>query len=368
MTPVKSRQRQSPKQNQVAEALRREILDGKLKPKTRLPSQPEVARRFKVSAVTAHLAVTRLAREGFVYSRKRHGTFVSEKPPHLNNYALVFWNDPVSQSGAQWSRYYTALTNEAIGIQQREGRRMLLFHGIDQHVDSDDRQRLMSYIESKRLGGIIFANTPHELAGTPIVEQPGIPRVALMSAHGFDFPGVEVDADGWQRRALDQMVAQGRKRIALLMLGRVSYFDDEMNKLCAERNLSIPLHWRIAVGHYNAAEASRIVQLLMQLPPSERPNGLVITDDNLVEHALAGLIAARVHVPEDVAVVGHCNFPYPPPSVVPITRLGFHIGQALQVALELLDRQRRGEVVPKKTTLPALLEAEAAQVVNAPVT
>src|ERR1043166_8134668 len=171
MTSAKTRQRQSPKQNHIAEVLRREILDGKFKPKTRLPSQPEVARRFKVSGVTAHLAMTRLAREGFVYSRKRHGTFVSEKPPHLNNYALVFWNDPVSESGAHWSRYYTALSNEAIGIQQREGRRLLQFHGVDQHVDSEDRQRLMSYIESQRLGGIIFANTPHQLIGTPIVEQ-----------------------------------------------------------------------------------------------------------------------------------------------------------------------------------------------------
>jgi len=367
MSPAKSHQRQTPKQNQVAEALRREILDGTHKPKTRLPSQPEVARRFKVSAVTAHLAMTRLAREGFVYSRKRHGTFVAEKPPHLNNYALVFWNDPVSQSGAQWSRYYTALTNEAIGIQQREGRRMLLFHGVDQHVDGEDRQRLTSYLESRRLGGIIFANTPHELAGTPIVDQPGIPRVSMMSARGFDFPGVDFDGDGWQQRALDVMVAQGRKRVAILMLSSVSYTDEILDKLCAERGISMPLHWRHTVGFKNESEASRIVQLLMQLPPSERPNGLVITDDNLVEHALAGLVAARVHVPEDIAVVGHCNFPYPPPRVVPITRLGYHIGQALRVCLDLLDRQRRGEVVPMETTLPALFEDEAARVANVPV-
>jgi DNA-binding LacI/PurR family transcriptional regulator len=225
----------------------------------------------------------------------------------------------------------------------------------------------MSYIESQRLGGIIFANTPHEIAGTPIIEQAGIPRVALLSAHGFDFPGVEFDGDGWQQRAFDQLAAQGRKRVALLMLNAPSYMDEVLDKLCVERGLSMPLHWRHTVGAYNASEARRIVQLLMQLPPSERPNGLVITDDNLVEHALAGLVAARVHVPEDIAVVGHCNFPYPPPSVVPITRLGYHIGQALRICLDLLDRQRRGEVVPKRTTLPALFEEEAAQVVAAPV-
>ena len=93
----------------------------------------------------------------------------------------------------------------------------------------------------------------------------------------------------------------------------------------------------------------------------------MIVDDNLVEHALAGLIAARVQVPDDVAVVGHCNFPYPPPSVMPITRLGFHMGQGLRACLDLLDRQRRGEAVPKRTTLPALTEEEAGKLSHAAV-
>jgi len=355
--------KQTPQQNRVVEELRNSILDGQLKPETKLPSQSELARRFKVSGVTAHLAVARLTREGFLHSRQRAGTFVTERPPHLNNYALVFWNDPVSNSGAHWSRYYMALTNEAIGIQQREGRRMLLFHGVDQHVDGEDRQRLTSYIESRRLGGLIFANTPYELSGTPIVEQPGIPRVSMMGAPGFDFPGVEVDADGWHERALDQMVALGRKRVAVLMVGQISHTDEVLDKLSAERGWVIPQHWRLPV---NPSGTTRIVRLLMQLPPNERPNGLVIADDNLVEHALAGLITARVQVPDDVAVVAHCNFPYPPPSVMPITRLGFHIGQGLRACLNLLDRQRRGEAVPKRTTLPALFEEEAVQVVNAP--
>src|SRR5262249_54437430 len=131
--------------------------------------------------------------------------------------------------------------------------------------------------------------------------------------------------------------------------------------------LTMPLFWRHIIAVQNLSEAGRVTQLLMQLPREERPNGLVICDDNIVEHSLAGLVAANVRVPDDVAVVTHCNFPYPPPSVLPVTRLGHHIGQTLHTCLDLLDRQRRGETVAKLTMIPALFEEEAAQVANAPV-
>ena len=183
MTSAKARQRQTPKQNQVAEVLRRQILDGTLKPKTRLPSQPEVARRFKVSAVTAHLAMTRLAREGFVFARKRHGTFVAEKPPHLNNYALVFWNDPVSQSGAQWSRYYTALTNEALTPQLQA----LLPRG---------RGYMLLLVQEGQRRGEIRADVP----------APEIARMFqqfMFGTHVVWSLHPDPDLDGWLDQALD---------------------------------------------------------------------------------------------------------------------------------------------------------------------
>jgi len=358
MPPLKLRQKQTPKQNRVIETLRKEILGGTLRPQTKLPSQIEIAQRFKVSSVTAHMAVARLAREGFLYSRKRHGTFVTEKPPHLNNYALVFWNDPAAYQGRQWSRYYTALTEEAIRIQQCEGRRMLLFHGIDQHVDSDDRQRLMSYIESKRLGGIIFANSPQLLTGTPILEQPGIARVALMSQCAFDMPAVASDYVMWFTKAFDYLVSQGRKRIAVIMIGTYRTTDELLTELTKPRGITMPSRWRHTVSSGNFQAARNLIELLMHNRPEERPDGLIIADDNLVEHCMAGLVLAGVRVPDDVAVVAHCSFPYPPPSVLPVKRLGYDIGEMLRTCIDVIDRQRRGETVPRETVLPALFEEE----------
>jgi len=351
--------RTTAKQDKVVESLRRDIVQGRITPGRQFPSQPQLAKRFQVSLATIGLAVNRLAREGHVQTRHRRGTFVSDKPPHLNNYALVFWNDPSSRfAPTQWSRYYTALTNEAIALQQREGRRILIFHGIDQHADSEDRQRLLSYIESHRLAGIIFANSPDDLEDTSILQQPGIPRVALMSSPCY--PGVPAVAysDHWMERAFDYLLEQGRQRIAILMHGTDSSTDSVVDRVTAARGMTIPPHWRQIMPVVFSLATRNCVRLLMYSTGLQRPDGLVIADDNFVEDAQAALVAAGVRVPDDVAVVAHCNFPWPPANVLPVKRLGYDIRETLRTCIHLIDRQRRGEEVPQLNQIPALFEEE----------
>ena len=52
-------------------------------------------------------------------------------------------------------------------------------------------------------------------------------------------------------------------------------------------------------------------------PAHDRPDALVITDDNLVPAATAGVLAAGRRVPADLEVVAHANFPHVTPSAVP---------------------------------------------------
>ena len=89
----------------------------------------------------------------------------------------------------------------------------------------------------------------------------------------------------------------------------------------------------------------------------DRPDALIISDDNLVEHATAGIVAAGIGVPGDCAIVAHCNFPWPTPSALPMRRLGYDAREVIRVALESIDRQRRGE--PAGTlVVPARFEDE----------
>jgi DNA-binding LacI/PurR family transcriptional regulator len=96
----------------------------------------------------------------------------------------------------------------------------------------------------------------------------------------------------------------------------------------------------------------------MQARPQDRPDGLIVADDNMVEHATAGLVAAGAKVGEELDVVAHCNFPWAGPTVLPLKRLGYDARTVLQTCIELIDRQRRGESVPAVTRIEAKFEEE----------
>ena len=96
--------------------------------------------------------------------------------------------------------------------------------------------------------------------------------------------------------------------------------------------------------------------------PDHVPDALLITDDNLVGPATAGLKALGIRCPTDVEVVAHANFPWPTASALPITRIGFDANQLLHLGIADLDRQRRAPERPTLSTLSPIFSAQNATV------
>ena len=63
---------------EIAESIRKTILSEPLPPHTRLPSEPELARRYKAARATIRRALARLQDEKLIYSRPAVGSFVAE--------------------------------------------------------------------------------------------------------------------------------------------------------------------------------------------------------------------------------------------------------------------------------------------------
>lgn len=346
--------------NDILNKLRGKILRGEWKPGSQLPPRMELLRSLKTTPVTLHHAVQRLVNHGFLRTAAGSGTFVAELPPHLNTYAVVFVFDPAAPFAEQnWSRYFQALTQAAVRLQQETGKRLLMFHGIDRHADSEDRMRLITHIERQSLAGVIFTNNPFQLEDTPILDEPGIPRVAMMSGGGNKYPHVPiVNFDGamWVDKALDHLAARGRRRVAIIDFGMGENFEARVQAGLAARGMVSYPRWTQFVGMRRPEGARRAVELLMN--DRERPDALLVEDDNFVEQALAGLAAAGVRVPDDVTVVGHANFPVAPAKLLPMRLLGCDANLFMRTAVDLIDRQRQGEKVPHETTLPAQWEEE----------
>lgn len=62
----------------IADALREHVNSKKLVPHTRLPTEPELARRYGAARETVRRALAKLEEDGVVYRRQNVGTFVAE--------------------------------------------------------------------------------------------------------------------------------------------------------------------------------------------------------------------------------------------------------------------------------------------------
>lgn len=80
-----------PAYQQIADALRAQIVTGRLEPEGRVPSQSDLAREYKVSKEVARQALAVLRREGLTYGHPGKGTFV--RPRALVTRRSATWYD-----------------------------------------------------------------------------------------------------------------------------------------------------------------------------------------------------------------------------------------------------------------------------------
>jgi DNA-binding LacI/PurR family transcriptional regulator len=358
------------RRERVVNTLRERIVSGRLKPGDRLPTHKELEEYFEAAPPTILDAMAVLREAGFIESRPRCGTFVAAHPPHLTRFALTFpW--PVKLEVSQFAR---ALSSEA-GRLNSGNREFMVFHDICGHEDVEDYQLLLRHVNNDSLAGIVFGTTPNafpaSLEGLPLLTRPGLPRVAISTpSTEIAMPCVYGDRPSFLPRAFQALAGQGRRRLAILCLGGAIEGPPPFKawrRLAGAHGLELKPQWVHAVQASTAWSAESLTHLLFNAHrAADRPDALVITDDNLVPAATAGLKASGIQISTcgkrcrtaDVHVIAHANFPYPTLSAVPVTRLGYDVRKLFETCVERLEQQRRGETPPKTTLLPAMFEEE----------
>jgi DNA-binding LacI/PurR family transcriptional regulator len=233
------------------------------------------------------------------------------------------------------------------GQRQSPTCRFLTFEQINEHSDTEDNQRLLDLIGARRLAGVIVVNPVTGILRLPPFAKSGVPVVTINSTSDFGIPSVYPDLAAFLPLALDCLVARGRRRVAIITNARLDNPADQLARfgdLLRERGLPVEPAW-LQAAHSDVPEWSRqLTRLLLRGPASERPDALVITDDNLVPSITAGIAG-------QLDVVAHANFPRPTPSAVPAQRVGYDLERLLTLCLERLAQQRRGEETPLLTTI-----------------
>ena len=345
------------KHTSIATEIRRRIAHGELPPHTRLPTRDELVKEFGASRMTVQRAFERLLRDGYVYARTREGTFVADRPPSLTRIGLVFPRRP--SRTRPWSRFWIALRQAALALAESERRELPEYFSCDARPDSEDFGQMLRDVEHGRVGGLVFVTPPHELVDTPIVQRDGLPRACVMVENPYlKMPAVFPDMNAFMDRALQHLASRGRKRVAIVAVPHWPAYFENAQRQIARRKMTCKPSW-VQIVHPEIPQAARsITHLLFDGAAKDRPDALIVTDDNLVDMATAGLIAAGVNVPRDVEVVAHCNFPWPASRALPIQRLGFDAHTILQRAFRAIDTQREGQTAPAIVKVPAVFEEE----------
>jgi len=323
----------------VAAALRKDIAAGKLKPGQRLPNRIDLGKRFNAGMSVVQRAIDDLMQDGLLHARPRAGTFVADDPAAVRRLALVAPDFP--------SRFYQALRESAAQVAKELDVEFESYFVSGMAKTSDDAVKLCKDVREHRLGGVIFLAPPFPLVGTPAVDEPGIPRVAMQNHPSHNCSSVYVDGDSFLDRAIEYLTKLGRKCIAHIITSSDPQNTIDFEKRVRQRKIEVRHHWIQSIPPTVAFHpAERIVACLMHLDGENRPDAMILHDDNLIEPAVAGLLMAGVKVPAELTIVAHCNFPAAVPTPLPLRRLGFDCRQLIREAIKIVEKNRKQKDMP----------------------
>lgn len=338
----------SPKQDALSSKLRHRIASGFWRPGERIPNREDLVGHFGVSLTTVNATLLELKEEGFVVARGRSGTFVTDNPPHLTRFGVAFPFSP-GFPGNLWSWFHQAVHLEAQGARLQNERRFVFFFNLADSDRANPAQiELHDDVQNHRLAGLIMVGQAYGLEGSTRAMDPVLPKVCIGESGDPSIPSIVPDYDAWLRRAVETLAQRDRRRIALVChqshatpVVETSYIDRFMRIATDAGVTSEPVFCH--PGNLAAPQAvSQAVRLMLSLPPERRPDGLIIGDDNLINHAVHGLVQSGISVGDggDLDVVAHANFPYTVSAPVPLIYQGYDVRWMLARAVELLHEQR----------------------------
>ncbi|MES2463031.1 MAG: GntR family transcriptional regulator [Armatimonadota bacterium] len=203
------------KSDRLRDVLKQSLITESLQPGDRLPSEPELVTRYKVSRSTVREAITALVQEGLLYRIQGKGTFVAEPKPEHRTLAVVlpylFFSDslPLSAGTDVVPRLMQAVEAEA----RRVGANILLY--LDNHLPALERENIANLLE-RRVDGVLlnYIGNGRNLDAVQRIGDSGVPLVLIdRYIEGMPLDFVVTDNALGAYRATKLLIAQGFPRV-----------------------------------------------------------------------------------------------------------------------------------------------------------
>ena len=321
---------------QIAEALKADIVAGRLAPNDRLPSFADLRERYGATPATASQAYAVLERERLVTRERGRGVFVGA--PRRSRTGIVAVTGGCYARPHLWA-YWSSLFQGIEEAAAKAGVEMLFTKLGSETMLSD---KIDGVLLSEQFADATSRKLP---SGLPCVSLL-LPIEGVMSMAVDDYHGV--------RMAIDHLLALGHRKIAYLCEGYQGYWT--RRRLCAYRDgleeagiardarwlrslpATLPGDCDFRLGGLNAMRT--------WLRDDWRELGctaLLVHNDDAANGALQALAEAGVHVPRQVSVMGFDGAGTDQMCIPPLTTIQVPLRQIGAAGMELLLRLIRGE-------------------------
>jgi len=328
------------RREELKKLIRDSLMSMDYRPGDQIPSRPKLREMTGISGNSVQAAIDDLVREGFLIVRPGQGTYVRDKPPHLNRYAVVYPD--------MANTLYLHTFHHVVSQYPVEDGREFVFCNNDYLISRDDQigQLEELYEEARRglVAGVILPRAIPSVLDHPVWAEAGVPVVVtdVQAKPGQQTPLITIHMDHQARmeQAYQILVDQGCQRLGVIDNISMAYHGDEYVTMAKQYGLACSRKMVLGTTYSHASWGVAAIKLLMSLPADERPDGLFVADDNLTGCANEAL---RSLPPEQYpTVVAHANFPLLAPNPRHWHRVGYDLNDLLIMAADAIDQWREG--------------------------
>jgi LacI family transcriptional regulator len=219
----------------------------------------------------------------------------------------------------------------------------------------DRENEYLDLFEQQRVHGVLISPASDVSERIERLRRRGIPSVLVdRRADVSDVTSVSVDDVAGGRMAVEHLLSQGRRRIAIV----VAHPDIRQvaERLAGARQAVADVPDAtlevVEIGELDVVSGQTACALLVDRPPAERPDGIFAVNDLLALGLVQSLVmSSGVHVPRDIALIGYDDIDFASSAVVPLSSIRQPSRTIGHRAIELLLEQAANPTVPPQQVI-----------------
>lgn len=348
---------------EIYASLKKGITEREFESDRRLPSEPELCRRFAAARNTVRQALALLQKEGLIETIKGKGAFITKRGERKTGVIGLLIPDFSSAS------FFSSLKSELESNAAKLGYKIRL--ETSRHAAGDQMVKSIRKAARKlavdRVEGVIFRphlNPEHSDANKEILrifQHTETPVVLIDSdisprPERSDCDLIAVDNVSAGRRIAAHLLDSGRRKIAFLMsgveIGSNANWENRLFGIAGEVAVR-GLDDGVSTLRFHPGDTDALRTLFRS---RRRPDAIACGNDRAAAMLVKSLMDIGKRVPEDVAVTGFDDESIARSSVPPLTTIRQPAGLIAKTAFKtLLARIRYPQNDPKEILLDAPL-------------